>query len=249
MATIKEKIESVKSDSAKTNPYTPNLITIQEITAASNGITLVNLGDTSSDGTTTSDFDVIADEWSASLASVVDAVNSIDSTSDLHYTAHWDAEYENWKTIPGMLKAATDIRSGVAYSDATNFGDESEWDLDSSAYTGLDYEVVGTGGFQQSTFDKVAVDTTSIVTDINALAPDGTVVATNPGDVLNFFASVLPDITAIETYLTGKYTTEINTYEAAKLYVVSYGYVVQAESNEEGSNAKAIQEALAGNYP
>jgi len=266
MATLKEKIALTSATpGVATNPYSAFPIELDKVGVHAHTMTLNNLGDTSApdpDPETPeiippSDYDIIAAAWVQQLASIDAAVAASTAGNDAHYLDFWNnpAKFENFKTIPGILKAATNINKEIAEKDHYENGGSEDWeaiDETSGTFTGLDYQVEGTRSFGPVALQDATDTAIQAIADIDAAIPGGVVDATVPADVVVFNTA----IATLNTYRTRQAERinqdlpdgEEDIYIQAKAFLQAYGYVAQVEGNNDPDSA-AITGALAGNYP
>ena len=267
MATIEEKIQSVKSGSASSNPYDQFITQSNQIVPALNAITLVNNGDPN-DGTTTplvkSTFELIEDAWNGwtevdpvsgdvtvhsgwitDVAGVLTHVTTLNNNMSAHYSAFWDGETMNYKNRPALLNGIRQVRINVAIEDG---GGDSLTEAEKEAIADAQHNDldVGTSTFIPSSVDELNLIYEEITTMISAF--NNVVTAITEQDIIDARAD-LPPINAKIDLIGSKFDTwkgmESAQHDDSMAYAVAYGATMFAEGNP-GSNAV---DSLMGGLP
>ncbi len=262
MATIEEKVQSVKSGGAATNPYTHYQTELNEIITAAQAITLVNNGDPTEpeipeipdpppdppEPIPVSDFVAIENEWFNWLlagGSIQMTINDIMSGCNSHYASFWNHANLNYKNRPALLNGVHQIRINVAIEDAG--GDAlSEAEQEIIAEAQHNDLTNGTISFQPDSYDIIQTHIDSAIAIVENIS--NPIVAVLPIDVTNAkneLLTVMSNLSTISGILDGWYSTEQNQHVDSLAYATSYGAVMFAEQKA----GDPVVESLMGNLP
>lgn len=201
MATIEEKIQSVKGGAAKTDPYVYYKSKLDEIISSVSGKTLQNNGDTSAGVGETSEYDKIDHAWNGwtevdpntgdstvhsgfltDVATIIATINTLKSKADTHRNNYWWGENMNYKNRPALLKGVYSIRVNVAIEDG---GGDELTDAEKEAITAGVYndEINGTISFHESTNAQIDIVVGEAISIADSIA--NPLVATLESDVVD----------------------------------------------------------------
>lgn len=208
MATIEEKIQSVKSGAAKSDPYVYYKSKLDEIITAVSGKTLQNNGDTSSSGEEPSEYDLIDRAWNGwtevdpesgdttvhsgfltDVSNIVASINTLKSKANTHRNNFWWGDNMNYKNRPGLLNGVYTIRVNVAIEDGGGDSLDEAEKLAIQESTHND-EINGTISFHESTNE-----------DIDILVAEAIVISDSIDNP--FIATLVDDVIGARSILNG----------------------------------------------
>jgi len=258
MATIEDKIQSVKTNAAATNPYDVYRTKLDVIVPACNAITLVNTGDQTNgvppdplipgDTGTPSDYEQIEQEWISWLAkcnSFTPEINAIMDTANAHYQAFWNHENLNYKNRPALLSGVHKIRINVAIEDG---GGDTLTDPEKQVIADAQHNdlIRGTISFQEDSYIEIQTLIDSAILTINSIT--NPILAAHIGDVTTqevTLSGVSTHLSNIATKLDQYYAEEKSQHQDSLAYATAYGAVMFADNNE----GDPVVDSLMGNLP
>ncbi len=264
---IEDKIQSVKTGSAATNPYAPYSIMMNEIIMVAEGITLVNNGNTVAPNpppVELSDFEKIENEWNGystvdpitgditvfpgwltAIETIRNDIANIMIAANAHYDSFWNHTNLNYKNRPALLNGVHQIRMNVAIQDA---GGDTLSDLEKETIANNQHNDLTNGSisFQPSSQDEIRDIVDNAILKVSTIG--NPVVAALPIDVIQARDELLlvrNDLVTISNKLNIWYGTETNQHIDSLAYATAYGAVMFAEQKA----GDPVVESLMGNLP
>ncbi len=267
MATIEEKIQSVKSNDAATNPYVQYATKMSEIIVGLEGIGLINNGNPNDGGLPPaySTYQKIENQWNGwtyidpisglptiysgwvnDIANIQYAINSSVGNMNSHYNGFWaNSNTMNYKNRPSMLDGIHQVRINVAIEDAGGYSltDEEKEMIAGQQHNDL---VCGT-----ATFNAGAVETVNQLVDeamilVNAYGDN--IIAVVEQDMIDAregLSPIIALISEINTLFSTWSQAEEDQHTDSIKYATAYGAVIFALKNPDD----IVVKSLMGNLP